>query len=122
LPTTWPSSWHPATISIDAWRSIAFPFYCLPAWRFVGQGFDALRLREKVRLWKTTIATLLSIGFLVLSVGLTITQFAMERDGTVPKSDRIWWPIVGMGLWTVLFAGYPLAWLRQRRTRTGIDL
>lgn len=118
LPISWPDSWHPLFLPLDIWRAVTFPLFCLPAWWFVGRGFDALWRREKVNAWATSIATLLSIGFLVLCVGLTITQFAMERDGTIQQSDRLWWPIVGMGLWAFLFAGLPLAWLRERRIRT----
>jgi hypothetical protein len=118
LPISWPYSWHPTNLSMDAWRSISFPFFCLPVWWFAGKGFDALRRREKPSTRTTVFATLFSIGFLILSVGLTVTQFAMEQDGSVPKSDRTWWPILGMALWAILFISFPLAWLRERRTRT----
>jgi hypothetical protein len=117
LPTSWPDSWHPANLSVDAWRSISFPFFCLPMWWFVGKGFDALQRREKPSMWTTVIAAIFSIGFLILSVGLTLTQFAMEQDGSVTRSDRTWWPILGMALWAILFISFPLAWLRERRTR-----
>jgi hypothetical protein len=40
LPTTWPDSWHPATLSTQEWRPVVLPFYCLPFWWFVGMGID----------------------------------------------------------------------------------
>jgi hypothetical protein len=117
LPTVWPSSWHPANLSLDAWRSITFPFLCLPVWWFVGTGFDTWRRKERVGIATTVVTTLLSIGFAILAVGLTVEQIAMERDGTTLESDRLWWPVMGMALWAVLFAIFPLAWWRERRTR-----
>ena len=28
--TTWPASWHPASIPLFSWRSYSLPFFCLP--------------------------------------------------------------------------------------------
>ena len=107
LPTSWPDSWHPKNLSVDAWRSIAFPFYCLPAWWFVGRGFDALRRRERLGIGSTLISALFSILFMVLLCGLSFAV-STERDDTA-------WPLVGLALWAVLFASLPLAWFKARR-------
>lgn len=42
LPTGQPGKWHPAAISLDNWRGLVFPFYCLPAWWLAGLGLDGL--------------------------------------------------------------------------------
>jgi hypothetical protein len=107
LPTTWPSTWHPANLPMDIWRSITLPFFCLPAWWFAGRGFDSLRSRDSLRWPVALFGTLLCIAFVVLFCGL--------RFG-VPAEDRTAgsWILWGMALWALLFGSFPLAWLLRR--------
>jgi len=104
-----PSIWHPANLCFEVWRSITLPFFCLPAWWFVGRGFDSLWHRQKLRWVTTSIGTLLFVSFVVLFCGL---RFA------VPAADRVGasWPLWGMALWALLFGVFPIAWLVCRRS------
>jgi hypothetical protein len=108
LPISWPSTWHPPKLPLDVWRSITLPFFCLPAWWFVGRGFDSLQGRLKLNWPVTLLGTLLFVVFVVLFCG-----FRFE----VPPNDRIGgsWILWGMALWALLFSVFPLAWLMRRR-------
>jgi hypothetical protein len=104
---TWPSIWRPARFNVDSWRALSFPFYCLPAWWFAGRGMDALFGRRRLH-WPALFSGLfffLLFGGLLMSL---VVMPASERDG-LPQ-----WVFWGSGLWMVLFAVFPLAWVRQR--------
>lgn len=110
LPTTWPASWHPAEISIDSWRAVMTPLFCLPAWLLVGCGIDALLGWRNLH-WTVLLAgTLLCVLFAALFVGLQFGMSASERGEVV-------FPLWGLSLWTALFATSPAAWIRRLRTR-----
>src|SRR4051794_11022445 len=32
LPLSWPLLWRPQSVSLDLWRTLTYPFFCLPAW------------------------------------------------------------------------------------------
>jgi len=106
LPTTWPETWCPANLTFDAWRFVSWPLFCLPFWWFAGRGLDALIGWRHPRWWTLLIGTLLCAGFLFLLVMLRCVESAEERaTGT--------WILCGFGLWTLLFATFPIAWLRR---------
>ena len=109
LPISWPSTWHPVRLPVDVWRSITLPFFCLPAWWFVGRGFDFLLGRQKLRWPVALFGTLLSIAFIVLFFGLRFGVPANDRTGGS-------WILWGMALWALLFSVFPLAWLMRRRS------
>jgi hypothetical protein len=110
LPTSWPASWHPAGWDIKSWRTLVMPFFCLPAWFFVGRGIDALLGWRRLH-WGTLLAgTLLCVLFLVLFLGL---RFGLSSD----ERCEVVFPLWGMFLWAFLFAVVPAAWIRQWRTR-----
>jgi hypothetical protein len=107
LPTSWPHLWRPADLPMNVWRAITLPFFCLPAWWFVGRGFDSVQARQ-VRWPVALIGTILFIGVVVLFCGL---RFGLSGDDRMDDS----WPLWGMGLWALLFSVFPLAWLMRRR-------
>ncbi len=113
LPTSWPETWKPHGMIPDVWRGFAFPFFALPAWWFVGRGFDALLLRKKPGRTATVIASILCIGFIVLFCGLGFALSPSERSEDT-------WPLWGLALWTVLFSAFPAAWIRSRRSRINV--
>jgi hypothetical protein len=106
LPTSQPGKWHPSGISLDNWRCLTFPFYCLPAWWFAGCGIDGLLRRRRLRramLWTGSVLCLL---FAVTLLGYY----------TSPPRDQadLRWILPGSWLWTVLFGIVPLNWLRRK--------
>jgi hypothetical protein len=108
LPTSWPTSWRPAGLTLDSWRAVIFPFFCLPAWWFAGLGLDSLLGRRQLH-WATfLLGTIFSLLFITLFLGFRFGMSASERIG-------INWVLWGLGLWALLFATFPCAWLRQRR-------
>jgi hypothetical protein len=109
LPTFWPAGWHPAGWDIKSWRTLVMPFFCLPAWFFVGRGIDALLGWRRLR-WGTLLAgTLLCVLFLVLFLGL---RFGLSNE----ERGEVVFPLWGMSLWAFLFAVVPAAWIREGRT------
>jgi hypothetical protein len=110
LPTTWPESWHPAEISLESWRSIIMPAFCLPAWLLVGCGVDALLGWRKLHWGLLLTGTLLCALFLVLLTGLGIMYLTSDHDDST-------FVVGGFSLWALLFATVPAAWIRQGRDR-----
>jgi hypothetical protein len=107
---TWPNGWRPAWATMDSWRALSLPLFCLPAWWFVGKGIDALVGSIRLHWSPLLVGCLFCALFIFLGVGLGLTATADDRAD-------MWWMLSGMGLWAVLFAVFPFAWLRQRRSR-----
>jgi hypothetical protein len=108
LPISWPFTWHRPRLPLDVWRSMTLPFFCLPAWWFVGRGFDSLR-GTLILNWPVALfGTLLFVVFAVLFCGF---RFEVSPEDRMGGSWILW----GMALWALLFSVFPLAWLRRRR-------
>lgn len=107
LPTTWPESWHPETYSLFVWRSFAWPFYCLPFWWLVGRALDSLLLKRPLSTVVAIFGSILSLIFLLVSLGLFLTAVIPTEE----KDPSIY---VGIWLWTLLFASIPIAWRQWR--------
>ena len=104
---TWPDSWHPASLPLDAWRCLSWPVFCLPFWWFVGLGADAL-LGWKHLHWATLLAgTSLCVLFIVVILGFRFGLSVADRGA---ETNWIFW---GVGLWIGLFGVFPVAWIRQ---------
>jgi hypothetical protein len=108
IPISLLASW-PANLPSDVWRSFTLPFFCLPAWWFVGRGLDSLWGKKKLRWPITLIGTVLFVGFVILFCGLRFGVSSSEHGD-------VSWPLWGMGLWAISFSVFPLAWLVCRRT------
>jgi hypothetical protein len=112
LPTRSSVSWVPAGFFLDSWRSLVLPFFCLPAWWFVGRGIDALLGRRHLH-WATLLTgSALSLLSSVLFLGLRFGASASERS----ENGGIGWILWGFGFWALAFAVFPTAWLRQRKS------
>jgi hypothetical protein len=109
LPTAQPGKWHPAAIPLDAWRCLVFPFYCLPAWWFVGLGLDGLfggRRLHRCMPW--------------IGLALAVLSFAAVFGYvTAPPRDQadLRWLLPGFIFWALAFGALPLNWLRRRGTQ-----
>ena len=103
-----PHNFVPSGMTLESWRAISLPVFCLPAWWLVGRGLDALTGRRRAHWALCLIGTLLGLGFSVLALGL---RFGVEAADRMDET----WPFWGMGLWVVLFGLLPVAWWRQWR-------
>jgi hypothetical protein len=110
--TSWPATWHPEGLLFDTWRAISFPFFCLPFWWLIGRYADTFFSLRRLHWTYLLLGSVLSTIFIVMFLGLRFGMSAAERN----ESDMSW-VFAGIGLWAMLFALAPLAWLRQRRSR-----
>lgn len=109
LSSSWPENWYPAAFtSAVSWGGVAYPFYCLPWWWFVGRGFDGVTARRRIGWLSLLIGCLLSFACAFLGTGFLISESASRR---VPGL----WIDLGFIFWAVLFAITPMACWRQRR-------
>ena len=112
LLTSWPQSWHPDGWILDTWRALVFPLSCLPAWWFAGLGVDSLLGWRRLH-WGTLLSgSIFFLLFVTLFLGFRFGLSASERA----EGDS-GWLLWGVGLWALLFATFPCAWLRQSRSR-----
>jgi hypothetical protein len=115
LPTSWPSTWHPAALLPETWDALVYPFFCLPFWWLVGCGLDDLLRKERLHWSLLLVGTLLFGLCLTLALDLRFVMSAAERQYAS-------WPPLGLTGWTIAFAILPIAWItqsiRQRRQRT----
>lgn len=101
-------NWHPESILMATWVILAFPVYALPAWWFVGRGFDGLLNRKRIRVFEMVIAAILTTSFLALAAMLRFGMSAAERG------DRADWYMYGFTFWGLLVAVPFVAWVCQR--------
>ena len=116
LPTTWPDSWHPATLMLMSWRTIVLPFYCLPFWWFVGIGLDTASGHTRLPWGWLLVGTILFLLFsatLIMFVVMTITEQARDNAGLL---------LSGTGFWALAFGTFPIAWVIQRKRTKSAQL
>ncbi len=113
LPTSWPNSWCPSGLSLEAWRALSLPFFCLPAWWFVGTGLDGLLKGRRLHWTAPVTGSVLCIFCAVLLVGLSFERAADDHG--------LAWVYCGLGFWTIAFGVPPLAWILQRRKGRATD-
>lgn len=110
LPPSGDDLWHPAALTVESWASLCLPFFCLPAWWFVGRGLDGLLGWHQTRWWTLLIGTLFCIVFLFALLAFTLGETAQERADDI----QIVW---GVALWAVAFAVFPAAWIHRWFTK-----
>ena len=110
LPTSWPHLWHPEGLTFPAWRTLTLPFFCLPAWWFVGRGLDALVRRRSLHWIAYLAGAILCLLCLTALVGFQFGLSASERQD-------MGWVILGFAFWSLAFGVLPCAWFHDWRTR-----
>jgi hypothetical protein len=108
LPLSWPALWHPNGLTVAAWRTLSYPFFCLPAWWFLGRGLEGLVGRRPLHLAMFVSSLVLSLVCVVLLLGLGFGVSAADRS-------EVTWVLWGLGFWAFAFALPAFAWVRQRR-------
>ena len=104
LATTLPEVWYPKRLEMWTWRAMATVVSCLPAWWLVVLGVEALVGRRKLR-WPWAVLGGVACGLLlVMFWGFLFGGSAAAGGG---------WVFAGLGLWIVLFAVLPVAWVKQ---------
>lgn len=98
---------HPAALSTRAWHTITVPFFCLPAWWFVGIGLDGLLARRRLHWAPLVMGSILSCACVAFVAGILTSPPADRPDllGLLP----------GAIFWTFAFGVLPLNWLVPKR-------
>lgn len=109
LPTAQPGTWHPSGVSLDNWRCFTLPFYCLPAWWFVGCGLDGLLGRRRLRRAMLWVGSIFCLLFVVIMFGYYTSSPGDQAD--------LRWLLPGFWLWILLFGSVPLNWLQKENAR-----
>lgn len=110
LPFTFPAGWYPAGIDFFEWRSIVYPFYCLPFWWFAGMGIDGLLRQRRLRWFALLPGTLFAGFFFVLAIYGMFGETADDK-----RDSKFAALLLGALLWSLLFAAFPVSWIRNRR-------
>ena len=108
LPILRPASWRPADLNVDTWRALGYPIYCIPVWWFVGIGMDSLFGKRQLG-WQSQLAgTLLMLLFSLIFIGFRYGFKGNDPNGDLP------WILRAVAFWILMFAVFPLAWLKPR--------
>ena len=108
LPLSWPAVWHHNGLTAATWRTLSYPFFCLPAWWFLGRGLDGLVGRRPLHLAMFVSGVVLFLVCVVLLLGLGFGLSAADRSEAS-------WGLWGLAFWAFAFALPAFAWVRQRR-------
>lgn len=99
---------HPtALVTLKTWHTLSIPFFCLPAWWFVGNSLDRLREAKRLHPSAVLLSSLLFIGCIALAIGIS-TSPPLDKQDLLP----FFW---GASIWAVIFGMLPLAWAYQKR-------
>jgi hypothetical protein len=93
-------------ISPQTWNTLTSPFFCIPAWWFVGKNLDTLAARRRVSKVILAIGSILCCACVAFSIG---TLSAPPTD----INDLIGF-LPGSIFWTIAFATVPLGWLLMK--------
>ena len=117
---TWPKAWAPSGLDLLQWWALSFPIACLPFWWFAGMGIDSLLGNRRLPWLVLLLGTTLCICFAVIELSLLFRSPYSVKPDPVPAS----W-LCGIGLWSLLLAAFPVAWIRKaialQRTRESLE-
>lgn len=102
-------NWFVHKFGLEVWRVISYPFFALPAWWFVGRGFDGLAKHARMRRSDLVVSLAFTVLAAALAAGLRFGLADSERQA----QDSLNWFISGLALWGILFAVPAAAWIRN---------
>jgi hypothetical protein len=103
---------HPRVFSMRTWHTVTMPFFCIPAWWFLGLGMDAALTRKRLHWGLHAIGSILCCVCIAVLIGILTSPPADKTDLLQFMSGAIFW--------AVAFSLFPLNWLLQRfRTTVG---
>jgi len=106
IALTNPSLWYPKELDEWTWSLLETPLYCLPAWWLVGLGLEGLLGRRWVR-WPSLLLGSVAWG----TFAFMLCEYLL--GWMLPGRAVEGWVVAGFGLWIVLFAVLPAAWVRR---------
>jgi hypothetical protein len=94
--------------SFRALQTVTIPFFCLPAWWFVGWSLDS-HLAGKRKHWaRLVILSILSAGCIAGCIAIIVGIL------TSPADKQVLEVLPGAILWAIIFGAVPAMWLRLR--------
>ena len=104
---------HASGLSVQTWHIVTMPFFCLPAWWFVGPGMEGA-LTRKLLHWALRLAgSIFCCACVALVIGILTSPQADRRDLLQFMPGAIFW--------AAAFGLFPLNWILTVRSRTNID-
>lgn len=97
---------HPRVFSVRTWHTVTMPFFCIPAWWFLGLGIDAALTRKRLHWGLHAIGSILCCVCIAALVGI-LTSPPADKTDLLPFMP-------GAIFWVVAFGLFPLNWLLQR--------
>jgi hypothetical protein len=106
---SWLHSHPTALVTTKTWHTVSIPFFCLPAWWFLGNGLDRIREAKPLHFATVLVSSLLFISCIALAVGVLMSP-PLDKQDLLP----FFW---GASVWTILFGIVPLTWVFQKHRR-----
>jgi hypothetical protein len=94
---------HTSGFSIHTWHSVTMPFFCLPAWWFVGLGVDGTLARKRLHWALRLVGLIFCLACLALVIGI-LTSPPADREDLLPFMP-------GAIFWAISFGLFPLNWI-----------
>lgn len=104
---------HPSGFSVQTWHTVTMPFFCLPAWWFVGLGMEGALTRTRLHWALRSVGLIFCCACVAVVIGI-LTSPPADRRELVPFMP-------GAIFWAVAFGSFPLNWILTARPRTNID-
>ena len=104
---------HAAGLSIRTWHTVTLPFFCLPAWWFVGLGMGGALKRKRLHWALSAVGSIFCCACVALVIGILTSPPADRRDLLSFMPGAIFW--------AAAFGLFPLNWILTARSRTNID-
>jgi hypothetical protein len=105
---------NPSAFSVQTWHAVTIPFFCLPAWWFVGLGMEGVLTRKRLNWALRSVGSTLCCACIALAIGILTSPPADSAD-LLPF-------IPGAIFWAVAFGLFPVNWLVTARPRNNPDV